>query len=219
MDGKETFVPIRKVCELIGVLPKTVRGWNKTNSIKTIKTPTGQTLYSTTDVRKITCSTEVDDKKEGIVYARVSSKKQSDDLERQVALLRSKYPDYRLVTDIGSGINFKKKGLKTILEQSIKRNIKEIVVAHKDRLARIVLEQIIELNGGRIVVLDDCSNEKTTEQELAEDLLSIIHIYSCRQMGKRRYTKEKKIKEQTENEYNCFESPIIPNERTEEETK
>jgi putative resolvase len=194
MDEEE-YIPIRKVCRLIGVRPQTIREWNKKDLIKTIKTPTGQTLYSRKHIQEIINSPQMDSEKENIIYARVSSKKQTDDLERQVELLRSKYSTHRVITDIGSGVNFKKKGIKTILELSIKGNIKELVVAHKDRLARFgydLLEQFITLGGGTIVVLESCDGQKTTEQELAEDLLSIIHIYN---LGKRRYKKENESSE------------------------
>lgn len=70
--------------------------------------------------------------------------------------------------------------------------LKELVVAHKDRLSRFgyeLVEWIITSNGGKITILDE-EIHKSTEQELAEDLLSIVHIYSCKQMGKRRYNKD-----------------------------
>lgn len=73
-------------------------------------------------------------------------------------------------------------------------NIGTVVVAHRDRLCRFgfeLIEQVVQLGGGRIIVDDDSDQHKSSEQELAEDLLSIVHIYSCRQMGKRRYTKVK----------------------------
>ena len=73
-------------------------------------------------------------KKKKIAYCRVSSKKQADDLERQKNFFTTKFPDYELVTDIGSGINWKRKGLKTILESAMSGDISELVVAHRDRL-------------------------------------------------------------------------------------
>jgi predicted site-specific integrase-resolvase len=131
------------------------------------------------------------------IYTRVSSRKQSDDLERQIEFIKSQKPEYntsyKLISDIGSGINFKRQGLITILESCLQNNIGEVVIAHKDRLSRFgfdLIKLIIEKAGGKITIINDEQN-KSTEQELAEDLLSIIHIYSCRQMGKRKYTKTK----------------------------
>ena len=97
---------------------------------------------------------------------------------------------YRIsISDIASGINFKRKGLQTILDSCIQGVIGEVIVAHRDRLSRFgfdLIKLIIEKAGGTITVIDD-TQHKSTEQELAEDLLSIIHIYSCKQMGKRSY--------------------------------
>jgi predicted site-specific integrase-resolvase len=112
-----------------------------------------------------------------------------DDLKRQTDFLKSKYPDHIVVTDVGSGINWKRKGLKTILERSLSGNVEEIVVAHRDRLCRFafdLLEFIFTTTNTKLVVLEHDSNQ-SSEQELADDLLSIVHIYSCRKMGQRRY--------------------------------
>jgi predicted site-specific integrase-resolvase len=116
-----------------------------------------------------------------------------DDLERQKAFFRSKFPDHDLVADIGSGINWKRKGLKTLLEQSMQGKISQVVVAHRDRLCRFafeLLESIFKINGVELLVLDE-ETHQSSQSELADDILSIIHIYSCRAMGKRRYDSKK----------------------------
>jgi predicted site-specific integrase-resolvase len=146
-------------------------------------------MYHKQDIYDIMGRNTVVEEKQKIIYARVSSKKQMDDLERQTDFLKSRFPDYILVTDVGSGINWKRKGLKTILEQSMLGNIQEVVVAHRDRLCRFafeLIEFIFKSNNVKLVVCDE-DLEKSTEQELTEDLLSIIHVYSCRSMGRRRY--------------------------------
>ena len=144
--------------------------------------------------------------KQNYIYTRVSSKKQSNDLYRQIEFIRNKRPEYSSyisISDIASGINFKRKGLATILDASLQGTVGEIIIAHRDRLCRFgfdLIKLIIEKQGGKITVLDDEQN-KSSEQELSEDLLSIIHIYSCRQMGKRSYkTKIKNIKNTHKNE-------------------
>ena len=131
--------------------------------------------------------------KRKICYCRVSSKKQMDDLERQKDFFRREYPDHELVTDVGSGLNWKRKGLKTILEQSMLGNIERVVVAHRDRLCRFafeLIEFIFESNNVKLLVLDTEAGESGND-ELTSDILSIIHVYSCRSMGKRRYTSQK----------------------------
>jgi predicted site-specific integrase-resolvase len=94
-----------------------------------------------------------------------------------------------VVTDVGSGINWKRKGLKTILDKAMHRDISEVVVAHRDRLCRFafeLLEWILDQNRVKLVVLDE-ENGESNDKELSDDILSIIHVYSCRKMGRRRY--------------------------------
>ena len=98
--------------------------------------------------------------------------------------------NHRLIKDIGSGLNYKRKGFKTILDLALGGNLQEVVVTYKDRLCRFgfeLIESLVVKSGGKITVLDTDGN-KSGEQELAEDLLSIIHVYSCKQMGKRSYS-------------------------------
>jgi putative resolvase len=174
---------------LLNITTQTIRRWADEDKIKYIRTPKGTRRYSKSDIYRILGRDLVVKKKQKIIYCRVSSKKQSDDLNRQIDYLRSLYPNYELVTDIGSGINWKRQGFKTILEQSMSGNVEEIVVAHGDRLCRFAIELvewILSKNGTKLTILDR-EEGKSSEQELAEDLLSIVHIYSCRNMGKRRY--------------------------------
>ena len=130
--------------------------------------------------------------RQNFVYARVSNRNKLADISRQLDIIRSKnaeYASYTTITDVASGLNFKRKGLDTILESCLQGTIGEIVIAHRDRLCRFgfeLLEILVEKSGGKITVLDNDGN-KSSEQELSEDLLSIVHIYSCKQMGKRSY--------------------------------
>ena len=114
-----------------------------------------------------------------------------EDLDRQIEFLRSHFPTHQLVTDIGSGINFKRRGLQTILERASKRELSQVVVAHRDRLSRIafdLIQSILDINKVQLFVLDN-SHHESPEQELAEDITSFVHVYSCKQMGRRRYSK------------------------------
>ena len=116
-----------------------------------------------------------------------------DDLKRQEHFFKQHYPDHLLVTDIGSGLNWNRKGLKTLLEQSMSGNISEIVVAHRDRLCRFAFELlsfIFKQHDTQLIVLNQSENKSST-QELTDDILSIIHVYSCRAMGKRSYKNKK----------------------------
>ena len=189
----EKFISTKETKKILGVTTNTLRNWDKTSKINTIRSPSGARLYNSKDIQNILSSNSSFSKKKKIAYCRVSSKKQTDDFERQKYFFRTTYPDYELVTDIGSGINWKRKGLKTILDRAMSGNISEVMVAHRDRLCRFgfeLIEWILERNGVKLIVLDR-EDYKSPDQELTDDILSIIHVYSCRQMGKRRYSVSK----------------------------
>jgi predicted site-specific integrase-resolvase len=189
MDGKEKYINGKKAREIACVTSKTLRVWDSENKIRTVRTSSGQRRYNLEDIQNTRGSLPAPREQKKICYARVSSQKQIDDLRRQEDFFKSKFPTYDVVTDIGSGINWKRKGLQTILEQVMRRNVSEIVVAHRDRLCRFafeLLESIFSKCNVKLVVLDQ-ENEKSEDNELADDILSIIHVYSCRKMGRRRY--------------------------------
>jgi len=176
------LLPSRKATEILGVHQNTLRHWADNGKIKHIRTPTGQRLY---DVYSLTGKSVVGRR---VCYCRVSSYKQKDDLARQVEFMRVRYPEHEIIKDIGSGLNFKRKGLKALLESANSGNIKEVVVAHKDRLSRFgvdLIRWIIENHGGKLVVLDNI--KQSPEQELTRDLFTILHVFSCRLHGLRNY--------------------------------
>lgn len=196
-DKSKAFVCIRDATRITGLCAQTLRKLADQDKIKYYTTLSGQRKFDKQYLEEM-CSSFSTNKtvdksqKQNFIYTRVSSKKQSDDLSRQIEFIRcrkSEYASYTLISDIASGINFKRKGLSTILDTCLQNNIGEVVVAHRDRLSRFgfdLVELIIKKAGGSITVIDDERN-KSSEQELSEDLLSIIHIFSCRQMGKRSY--------------------------------
>ena len=198
------WIKPKEASELLRITPQTLIRWDKENKVNSIRTPSGQRRYDLQHIKDVAGSYipyNPQTKKHKLCYCRVSSQKQLDDLERQKDFFRHKYPKHQLVSDIGNGINWKRKGLQTILEQSMSGNISELVVAHRDRLCRFafeLLEFIFKHNGVKLVVLEK-TNGKSSSTELADDILSIIHVYSCREMGRRRYRKQevKNIPEQT----------------------
>ena len=200
MNGKQKdFVTVGEAARLTGLDRQTVRKMVEKSSIICYRTPSGQRRINLQSIQEfckgvIPCQEKPNMQKENIIYARVSTRKQMDDLSRQIEFLhRPEYTNYRVITDIASGINFKRKGLESILDSCIQGTIGEIIIAHRDRLCRFgfdLIEQLVSKSGGKITVLDN-SNDKTCEQELTDDLLSIIHVFSCRQMGKRSFTNRK----------------------------
>lgn len=198
-EKEKRFVTVGKASLLTGLDPQTIRKLADEASIACYRTPSGQRRINLKSIQEM-CNPPFHDKeksslqKENYIYARVSTKKQVDDLSRQVEYLRRpEYTEYVLIKDIGSGINFKRKGLSAILDACLQKRIGEVVVAHRDRLCRFafdLIECMVQKAGGKITVLD-CSKAKSGEQELADDLLSIIHVFSCRRMGSRQYSKAK----------------------------
>ena len=176
------YINTREAVHSLGVHPNTLRNWANANKIKYIKTPSGQRRY---DVDSF-----LGERKEAstICYCRVSSYKQKDDLERQVQFMHERFPDATIVKDIGSGINFKRRGLLAILERAMCGDKLQLVSAHRDRLSRFgfdLIKWIIERNGGKVVVLGQTN--LSPEEELTSDLLTILHVFSCRMHGLRSY--------------------------------
>lgn len=190
----EEYVPTKTARKMLGVTTQTLRNWDSSGKLDTKRAPSGVRLYSLKDIKDILGCNHPLTQKEKIAYCRVSSKKQLDDLERQKDFFRREYPNHTLVTDVGSGINWKRKGLQALLERSMSGDISEIVVAHRDRLCRFafeLIEGILQRQGVKLIVLDREEGESESK-ELADDILSIIHVYSCRQMGRRRYGNKNK---------------------------
>ena len=189
----DDYVSTKAARQLLGVTAQTLRNWADKGKINTILTPSAIRLYCRKDLCNLLGVPYSPPEKRKIAYCRVSSVKQKDDLERQKDFFRSNYPDYELVADVGSGINWKRKGFCSILESTLQGDISEIVVAHRDRLCRFafeLLQFLFELKQVKLTVLDGKEYE-SENTELADDILSIVHIYSCRSMGKRRYQKQK----------------------------
>ena len=133
-------------------------------------------------------------KKVKICYARVSTLNQKDDLERQKELLKEKYPEYLLVEDIGSGINLTKRGLLKIIDLTIKGLLEELVIVHKDRLARFgydLIKYMIETySKGKITIINE-KKEVEPEEEMVEDVLQIMNVFVAKMNGRRKYTNKK----------------------------
>jgi predicted site-specific integrase-resolvase len=182
------YIPLRKAVEFLGLHPHTLRKYADEGKIESIKNEAGQRLYDVESYQRKTVKPAV------ICYCRVSSTKQRDDLARQVTFMREQYPESEIVQDIGSGLNFKRKGLQSLLVRLMRGDKLTIVIACRDRLCRFgfeLFEFMAEQNGGSIVVLSNPIH--CPETELTADLLAILHVFSCRMHGLRSYSK--KIKE------------------------
>ena len=187
----------KDVTKILGVTAQTLRNWDKEGKLKPSYTKSNGYRYYSEDVI-LSYTQERKTKKDVnvVLYARVSSKKQQDDLERQISNLKEyakdKYEKYDVISDIGSGINYEKPGLKKLIEMINKKQVDIIVVLYKDRLLRFgfeLVEYVAKLNNVKIEVIDKI--DKNQDQELVEDLVQIITVFSCKLQGKRK----KKTKE------------------------
>jgi len=131
--------------------------------------------------------------KKNICYCRVSSKKQSEDLERQIEYMKQKFPCHEIIYDIASGLNYNRKGLKQIINYAINGTINELVIAYKDRLTRFgyeLIEWLIkEKSHGTIKILNN-NEELTPQEEIVKDIIAIMNIYVAKNNGLRKYKHE-----------------------------
>jgi putative resolvase len=192
-DKKEKdYISIGEASKQTGLGIQAIRNMVDKEKIRGYKTPSGHRKIHRECLQKMLHNNQENSSgnRRNFLYTRVSTRKQMDDLSRQIEYVsRPEYDGYHLISDIGSGINFKRKGLQTLLDRCIQGDIGEVVVAHRDRLSRFgfeLIESIISKAGGKITVLD--SDERFDEaKELSDDLLAIIHVFSCKQMGRRSY--------------------------------
>ena len=176
------YIPGRKAAVQLGIHQNTLRRYSDEGRIQTIRTASGQRRYDVDAFLRESAGAVL------VCYCRVSSAKQREDLARQVAFMRERYPNAEIVSDIGGGLNFRRKGLVSILERLHRGDKLRIVVAHRDRLARFgfeLIQWLAEQNGGGILVLNNA--DYSPEQELTQDILAILHTFSCRLHGLRRY--------------------------------
>lgn len=186
------YYSAKSVRLMLGVTAQTLRNWDREGKLKPAYVKSnGYRYYSEEQILSYTQERKTKKNLNIIGYARVSSKKQIDDLERQKETLSkyidNKYGEHEIITDIGSGINYEKPGLKKLIEKINKKEVDLIVVLYKDRLLRYgfeLVEYFAKLNNVKIDIVD--GHDKTEEQELVEDLVQIITVFSCKIQGKRK---------------------------------
>lgn len=186
------MLSIGKFAKSLGVSIQTLRNWDKEGKLKpTYVTENGYRYYSEDLLNKFRNIKNVNKiKKKNILYARVSTKSQKDDLDWQVDNLKqyaySKGYSFEIITDIGSGINYKKEGLLKMINLVECGEVDRIIVLYKDRLIRFgydLIEYICKLNDTKIEIVDNSTISK--EQELTEDLIQIITVFANRLYGAR----------------------------------
>lgn len=210
--SENKYVNAKKAKEILGVHIQTLYNWDKNNKIETIRTPGGHRLYNvekyleTQNLKKTPEKNPIIDEpkimssntKENLCYIRVSTIAQKDDLLRQKEYMKKKYPDYEIIEDIGSGINFNRKGLRRVIKLAIDGKINKLVIAYKDRLTRFGFELIEDLikgySNGEIIIDENIKKVKNVKEEMVEDVLQILNVYTAKMNGLRKYEKKLKVK-------------------------
>lgn len=196
---------IGKFAKLIGKTVTTLRNWEKSGKlIPCYKTNSGHRMYSEEQLL-ILLQKKTEIRRINIGYCRVSANHQKDDLDRQVMLMESyllaKGEQYKIIQDIGSGINYNKKGLKELLKDIANNTVKNLFIVHKDRLVRFgyeIIEYFCTLHGTKIEIINQVE-DKPAEEELVEDIMNIIHVFSCRLNGRRSHINKKIIEKLEKN--------------------
>ncbi len=196
-----TLISIKEASKYLGVHPQTLRKWDRENKLKpaSYTANSNQRRYSVQDLDKFKNDNYKTRKENGkllVLYARVSSKKQEEDLERQIEYLKRLHPDYDLIIqDISSGINLRRQGIQSILRLISENKMGCLVVAFKDRLCRQgfeLWEMLSKLFHFELIVVNK-NKDSTPESELTEDLIAIITSYSARLHGLRKYRKSEEV--------------------------
>lgn len=191
----EILVSIGKVAKWFGVSVQTVRNWGAEKKLTVYRTMGGHRRFDLQEINKIRGIEEATEKKT-IIYTRVSSQDQKEDLERQTIEIEeyckeNKIERVEIIKDIGSGINYKKKGLKKLINEIVEGKVGKLVVSFRDRLLRFgneILLQICSLLNVEVVVLNDKEN-KNFEEQLVEDVLTILTVFCSKVYGKRSHRK------------------------------
>lgn len=199
------YYSINKFSKIVGVTPQTLRNWDKSGRLPPHHTSAnGYRWYSEEQLNKVL---NIQPKADRMVigYCRVSSKKQLDDLHRQVANMQTyliaQGQPYQIITDIGSGINYKKQGLQDLIKLIIQGRVNKVVVLYKDRLVRFgyeLIEYIASLYDCKIEIIDN--SNLTSQEELVKDLIQIITVFSCKLQGQRSKQTKLMIKELSKKE-------------------
>lgn len=208
------MISIGEASKILGVTPKTIRIWESQGKIKAERTPNGHRRYNRDEIVRLSSfngKIRKDDelaKKRTIAYARVSSHDQKEDLKQQVQLLETFCVangwTSTIIQDLGSGLNYDKRGLKNLIKEICAGNVDRLVLTHKDRLLRFGSEIVFSLcenYGTEVVILNKGETPATFEEELVSDILDMITVFSARLYGTRSHKNKiviKKLKDAAE---------------------
>lgn len=193
-------VGIGQAAKELGVSAPTLRRWEAEGKIHAERTPKGHRRYDLAQLKGLKPYEASKTNRPTLCYARVSSADQKEDLLRQVRLLESFCAangwTYEVVQDLGSGLNYNKRGLRLLIQRICAGNIGRLVIVNKDRLLRFGAELIFslcEIFGTEVVIINQSEQAPNFEEELVKDVLEIITVFSARLYGSRSHKNQKLI--------------------------
>ena len=188
--------------ELLGVSVKTLQRWDRDGILKANRTPTDRRYYTYDQYLQFKGIQTENDIRDTVIYARVSTRNQKDDLQNQVEFLKQFCNAKGIIVnqcieDFGSGLNYNRKKWNILLDEVMANKIKTIVISNKDRFIRFGydwFEKFCEKFNTKIIIVNN--ETLSPNEELVQDIISILHVFSCRLYGLRKYKNQ--IKEDEE---------------------
>ena len=182
--------------ELIGVSVKTLQRWDREGILEANRTPTDRRYYTYDQYLQFKGIKTQNDIRQVVIYARVSTKNQKDDLQNQVSFLRQFCNARGIIVDqcmeeYGSGLNYNRKKWNKLLDEVMEQKIKTIIITHKDRFIRFGydwFEKFCMKFHTTIVIVNN--EELSPQEELVQDIVSILPVFSSRLYGLRKYKKQ-----------------------------
>ena len=179
--------------ELLGVSVKTLQRWDREGILKANRTPTDRRYYTYDQYLQFKGIGTEKDSRQVVIYARVSTRNQKDDLKNQTAFLRQFCNGKgiiadRIIEDYGSGLNYNRREWNRLLDDVMEGKVKTILISHKDRFVRFGydwFERFCMKFGTEIIAVNN--ETLSPREELVQDILSILHVFSCRLYGLRKY--------------------------------
>lgn len=201
----EKIYNVTQFAEMIGKSVKTLQKWDRDGILKAYRSPSNRRYYTHRQYLDYIGESGTTEKV-NVIYARVSTRNQVDDLKNQLEFLKQfcinqGIPISNIYSDFGSGMDYSRKKWNTLIDDCFDGKIKTIIISHKDRFVRFGFDWIANLlerlTGTKILVIENIAT--TPENELIQDLISIIHVFSCRVYGLRKYKNkfEKEIHEES----------------------
>ena len=200
--------------ELLGVSVKTLQRWDRDGILKANRTPTNRRYYTYDQYLQFKGIQTENDIRDTVIYARVSTRNQKDDLQNQVEFLKQFCNAKGIIVnqcveDFGSGLNYNRKKWNKLLDEVMANKIKTIVISNKDRFIRFGydwFEKFCEKFNTKIIIVNN--ETLSPNEELVQDIISILHVFSCRLYGLRKYKNQIKEDEEIAKELQNGNEPI-----------